>query len=68
MKITFKKIYFFGGDTKLDSDELEDYVAAYEASNGKRIDVIYSTYTTKYYEVDGKYFETLKEAKMFCAA
>lgn len=66
MKITYKRKYFFGGNTRSYNGSAEDYITAYVASNGKYISVIYTSNTMKHYDVDGKYFETLSEAKSYC--
>ena len=62
MKITFKRMWFFGGDQK-DERGISDWVCGYKASNGKIIEVGKSMTSYKWYEVDGKSFDLLKEAK-----
>lgn len=61
----FKRIYFFGGDTKANDD---DWVHHYIADNGKRIDFecSISNQSARTYIVDGCYYDTLKEAKAAC--
>ena len=64
----YKRYYFFGGEKK-DKDASEDWVDHYIAENGKRINCCYGFYVTdKWYEVDGRTFSTLKEAKEYCEA
>ena len=65
----FKRQYFFGGDTRDTERPDDDWVCAYIAENGKRIECEGGLLaTTKYYTVDGETFSTLKEAKAFCEA
>jgi hypothetical protein len=65
MKVTFKKDWFFGGDKK-DENGISDWVRGYKASNGKYIEVGKTMSSYRWYEVDGKSFGTLKEAKKYC--
>ena len=64
MTITFKRKWFFGGDYKDGSD---DWVCGYEASNGKYIEnhSSFCNDNVRWYVVDGKSFDTLKEAKAY---
>ena len=64
----YKRVWFFGGDKRLEPDGYvpseDDFVTAYIAENGKRIECRYGFYSiSRWYEVDGKQFYTLKEAK-----
>lgn len=63
----FKKVYMLGGDKKLEG--LDDYITAYVAENGKRIECMHgwTNWSFAWYEVDGKCFDTLKEAKAYVA-
>lgn len=65
-RMKFRKEYAYGGDKKADED---DYVKAYIAENGKRIEAKWGPLSDSYkhYEVDGKWFERLKDAKEYCA-
>lgn len=61
----FKRSYLIGGLNGM--DDPTDYVVGYQADNGKFIDIhslIGETY--RWYSVDGKEFDTLKEAKQYC--
>lgn len=65
----YKKQYFLGGDARDKETPDDDWVCAYIAENGKRIEVGYGLLSTfKYYTVDGQSFTYLKEAKQFCEA
>ena len=65
----FKRQYFFGGETRDTERPEDDWVCAYIAENGKRIECEGGLLATiKYYTVDGETFSTLKEAKAFCEA
>ena len=63
--IKFRRVYLIGGENgKADPT---DYVVGYKASNGKYIEIkelINNAY--RWYVVDGKSFETLKQAKSAC--
>ena len=61
----FKKVWQLGGEKKLDT--LDDYIAAYGAENGKRIECMhgFSNWSLTWYEVDGLCFDTLKDAKAY---
>lgn len=60
----YKKEWFFGGDKKdEDAPGVGDYVSAYVAENGERIEVCYSTNSSKYYTTCGDVFYSLKDAK-----
>ena len=62
----YTKEWFFGGAQKDENAPgTGDYVTAYIAENGKRIDVNYTTNTSKYYTTCGDMFTTLKEAKEY---
>ncbi len=62
----YKRYYFFGGE-KRDQESNEDWVDHYIAENGMKIECKYGFYATdKWYEVNGKTFGTLREAKDFC--
>ena len=62
----FKKEWMLGGDSK--NTELDDYIAAYIAENGTRIEVQhgFTNWSDRWYEVNGECFYTLKEAKAAC--
>lgn len=62
----FTKEWMLGGSTK--NEELDDYISAYIADNGMRIECGYgfSNFSNRWYEVNGLYFSTLKEAKQYC--
>lgn len=64
MKVTFKRQWFFGGDTK---DELSDWVCAYKASTGETIEIesCFDNENIRWYIVDGKSFDYLKQAKAY---
>lgn len=49
-------------------ENADDYIAAYIAENGKRIECMhgFTNWSDRWYEVDGNYFETLKDAKAYC--
>lgn len=62
----FAKIYMFGG-LKGKSDPT-DYIVGYQSKNGKYIDKRTSSFDCQvWYECDGHMFDTLKEAKEYCA-
>jgi hypothetical protein len=66
MKVTFKRDWFFGGDHK-DENGISDWICGYKASNGMLIEVQtgFNCNSRKWYLVNGKSFDTLKEAKEY---
>ena len=61
----FTRIYLIGGTNGKANNT--DYVIGYKAENGKVIiirELINSSF--RWYEVDGKSYETLKQAKAAC--
>ena len=63
--MTFRRVYLIGGDAgKVDPT---DYIVGYRASNGKYIEIkelIDNSF--RWYEVDGKSYSTLVQAKAAC--
>ena len=62
----FNRIYCFGRENgKVNKD---DFVVAYVAENGKRIDVefLFGNESYRYYRVDGKGYDKLAQAKAAC--
>ena len=61
----FKRIYMVGGENgKADPT---DYVVGYKAENGKRIEIMSLLNTPgRWYEVNGRHYFTLKDAKAAC--
>ena len=61
----FKKVWFFGRETK--DTTIDDYITRYIADNGKVIECQYgfTNASSRWYEADGKSFDTLKEAKEY---
>lgn len=66
MKVTFKRVWFFGGDKK-DEAGMSDWICGYCASNGMYIEAKtgFTNVNMKWYEVNGKSFDTLREAKEY---
>ena len=64
--MTFYKRWRFGNSRKADDGLVTDYVIAYVAENGSKIDVVYGIFS-KHYEVCGKQFRSLKGAMNACA-
>lgn len=62
----FKRIYCFGRENGKVNES--DFVVGYIADNGKTIDVkfLFGNESFRNYEVDGKFYSTLKEAKAAC--
>lgn len=62
----FQKWWFLGGEKK--NEDMDDYIEKYIAENGMEIQCGhgFNNWNNKWYEVDGKYFSTLKEAKEYC--
>ena len=65
MKMAFKRDYLIGGlNGKADPT---DYVVGYQADNGMYIEIRSITGETfRWYRVNGKEFEKLKDAKEYC--
>ena len=61
----YRRVWFFGGDKK--ENDIDDYITSYVAENGKVMAVKHSfmCWSTRWYEVEGKSFFTLKDAKAF---
>ena len=66
--VKFAKEWFFGGSKK--DNSIDDYVDRYVASNGAIIECKYgfTSFSNRWYEVDGKHFDTLAEAKAYVIA
>lgn len=64
MRLTFKRDWFFGGNHK---DGISDWICGYKASNGMYIEVQmgFNCNGEKWYSVNEKSFDTLKEAKEY---
>lgn len=66
----YKRAWRFGGDKRAEADGYicpeDDFVIAYIAENGKRIDCGHGFCSaSRWYEVDGETFYILKMAKEF---
>lgn len=61
----YRKEWFFGKDRPANDGYVTDYISAYIAENGRRIEVMYTSNAQKYYEVDGNWFDTLREAREY---
>ena len=67
----YKRVWFFGGDERIKGDPYvspeDDFVKAYVAETGAQIDCRFGfdPSTSTYYEVGGKLFYRLKDAKHY---
>lgn len=61
----FNKEWMLGGNKR--NEEVDDYISAYISDTGVRIECQhgFTNWSDKWYEVNGQYFENLKEAKNY---